>query len=119
MIHRVYFTPGMFGFGRLASYDYFAHVERALAERLRAAGHQIETHVIHVSPTASIRLRAAALAELVAGTCEGDGGDRGPIHLLGHSTGGLDARVVASPDVALPVGPEAVSWIPRLASVTT
>ena len=119
MMHRVYFTPGMFGFGRLASYDYFAHVERALTERLHAAGEQIETYVTDVSPTASIRRRAAALAELVARTCQGDGSDHGPNHLVGHSTGGLDARVVASPDAALPVGPEAVSWIPRLASVTT
>jgi hypothetical protein len=28
MLHHVYFSPGMFGFGRLGSYNYFAHVER-------------------------------------------------------------------------------------------
>ena len=73
MLHRIYFTPGMFGFGRLASYDYFGHLDRGLCARLRARGEQIETHVLQVSPTASIRRRAAKLAELVAETC-GDGG---------------------------------------------
>ena len=42
-----------------------------------------------VAPTASIRRRATRLAELIAKTCEDDDS---PIHLLGHSTGGLDAR---------------------------
>src|SRR5678815_1620994 len=90
LIYRIYFAPGMFGFGRLGSYDYFAHVERAITERLRAVGHDAYTYVLDVPPTASIRRRAAALTELVACTAdEGDGRD-GPIHLVGHSTGGLD-----------------------------
>lgn len=107
----------MFGFGRLASYDYFAHVERALSERLHAAGEDMEAHVVHVSPTASIRRRAEKLAELVASTCDLPTPDRGPIHLVGHSTGGLDARLVASPGVSLAVAP--LAWRSRLASITT
>lgn len=117
MLHRLYLSPGFFGFGRLASYDYFAHLERALGERLRAQGEEVETHVVHVSPTASIRRRALKLTELVASTC-GDGPQGGPIHLIGHSTGGLDARLVASPGVALAVPPEKLAWRSRLASVT-
>jgi hypothetical protein len=109
----------MFGFGRLASYDYFVHVERALSERLHAAGDDIEAHVVHVSPTASIRRRAATLAELVASTCDLPTPEHGPIHLVGHSTGGLDARLVASPGVSLAVPPRALAWRSRLASVTT
>jgi triacylglycerol lipase len=115
MLHRIYFTPGMFGFGRLASYDYFGHLDRALCTRLRARGEQIETHVLQVSPTASIRRRAAKLAELVAETC----GDDGPIHLIGHSTGGLDARLVASPSASLAAPPGALAWRDRLVSITT
>ena len=38
MHHRIYYSPGIFGFGRLASYDYFEHVELALESRFRAAG---------------------------------------------------------------------------------
>jgi len=116
VLHRLYFSPGMFGFGRLASYDYFAHLERALTEELRAHGEEVATFVVDVAPTASVRRRAARLAELVERTCDDDDG---PIHLVGHSTGGIDARLVAAPDVDLPCDTRALAWLPRLASVTT
>ncbi len=120
MLHRLYFSPGMFGFGRLASYDYFAHLERAIGDRLRASGGEVETYVVDVAPTASVRRRAAKLAELVARTCsdEDERGDGLAVHLVGHSTGGLDARLVASPGVLLPCEPDALRWLPRLRSVT-
>ena len=114
-VHHVYLAPGMFGFGKLASYDYFAHVERALSARFEAAGVQLATHVVDVAPTASIRRRATRLADLVARTSGSDA----PIHLLGHSTGGLDARLVASPSARLPVPAATMAWLPRLRSVTT
>jgi triacylglycerol lipase len=119
MLHRIYLSPGMFGFGRLASYDYFAHLERALHERVRAAGDDVEIHVVHVEPTASIRRRALRLTEVVASTCDVSNPLAGPIHLIGHSTGGLDARMVASPSVSLSAAPEALAWRPRIASVTS
>jgi triacylglycerol lipase len=112
-MHHVYLSPGMFGFARLASYDYFVHVERALAARFRDAGQQVELHVVDVLPTASIRRRATKLAELIEQTATGDGA----IHLLGHSTGGIDARLVASPG-SLPLA-GTMAWLPRLRSVTT
>lgn len=105
----------MFGFGRLATYDYFAHVERALVRRFRDAGEDLVTYVVDVAPTASIRRRATRLAELVARTAE----DRGPIHLLGHSTGGLDVRLVASPSAHLPTSSENLAWVGRLRTITT
>src|ERR1700678_4209148 len=95
MRHTVYLSPGMFGFGRLASYDYFTHVQRELSARMRGRGMEVVTHVTHVFPTASIRRRALTLAELVADTCGGSDRALGPIHLVGHSTGGLGARVGA------------------------
>ena len=115
MIHHIYLSPGMFGFARLASYDYFAHVIRALDARFRAAGQAIETHVSDVLPTASVRRRAGRFAEMIRETAGGEG----PIHLLGHSTGGLDARLVASPSARLPIAEETLSWLPRLRSITT
>lgn len=118
MLHRAYFAPGMFGFGRLASYDYFKHLDAALAERFRDAGHRLDTFVVDVPPTASLRRRAAKLHDLVARSCENDLDAGGPIHLVGHSTGGLDARLVASPGAHLPTQETRV-WIPRLRSVTT
>jgi hypothetical protein len=115
MLHHVYFCPGMFGFARLASYDYFGHVDRALTTRFQRAGATLVTHVSDALPTESVRRRATRLAELVARTS----GDSGSIHLLGHSTGGLDARLVASPGARLPVADAALAWLPRLRSLTT
>ena len=113
-LHHLILTPGMFGFGRLASYDYFVHVDKALARRLADAGVQAKIHVADVPPTASVRRRTVKLTRFVAEIDEG-----GPIHLLGHSTGGLDARLAASPSVTLTVAPELLTWLPRLRSVTT
>ena len=109
----------MFGFGHLASYDYFAHLERALSDRLRGVGDDVEIHVVHVAPTASVRRRALKLAEVVAKTCDAANPSAGPIHFIGHSTGGLDARLVASPSVSLAATSKALVWRSRIASVTT
>ena len=104
----------MFGFGRLGSYAYFAHVQRELEARFAAAGIELVAHVIEDLPTASIPRRAARLAEVVTESS----GDRDPIHLLGHSTGGLDARLVASPSTRS-ISPDKLRWLPRLRTVTT
>jgi pimeloyl-ACP methyl ester carboxylesterase len=112
MRQHVFLSPGMFGFGRLGSYNYFAHVERELTARFAAAGHELVPHVIEDLPTASIRRRATRLAELVSQT-----GGTEPIHLLGHSTGGLDARLVASP-ATRSIPADTLGWLPRLRSVT-
>ncbi|CAN5633867.1 hypothetical protein BH09MYX1_BH09MYX1_01860 [soil metagenome] len=102
----------MFGFTRLASFDYFSHLERELGARFRDAGIELAMHVSDVPPTASVRKRSALLAKLIEHTATGDG----PIHLLGHSTGGLDARLVASPRTHLR---RHAHWMARLCSVTT
>jgi hypothetical protein len=114
MRHHVYFSPGMFGFGKLGSYTYFVHLERELTARFAAAGHELVSHVIEDLPTASIRRRSHRLAELVQRTA----GDSDPIHLLGHSTGGIDARLVASPSTTSIPASE-LAWLPRLQSITT
>jgi triacylglycerol lipase len=111
---HVYLAPGMFGFARLASFEYFEHVVEALRERLSRHGRRAAIHVCEVHPTSSVRRRAAKLARMVHATATGDG----PIHLVGHSTGGLDARMALSPDASL--GEDApLGWASRVASVTT
>jgi hypothetical protein len=116
MVHRVYCSPGLFSFGRLGVFDSFVHVERSLERRFRERGHDCLCVVADAPPTASVHRRAALLAETVRRTC---GVNDGPIHLLGHSTGGLDARLLTSPRARLPVPAEALDWVPRVASVTT
>jgi hypothetical protein len=66
-----------------------------------------------------MRRRAALLAETVSRACGDDPRHQGVVHLVGHSTGGLDARLVATPDAVLSVGPEMLTWLPRLRSVST
>jgi triacylglycerol esterase/lipase EstA (alpha/beta hydrolase family) len=111
--HYVYLIPGLFGFGQLAGYDYFAHLERAIAERFAAAGIELALHVVPTPPTASIAVRAAMVASTVARTA----GSYGPIHLVGHSTGGLDARLLLSPGLALPLANGELDWTQRVRRV--
>lgn len=97
LVHRVYLVPGFFGFTNLGDLAYFGHVRAALAAVLAARGVAAEIHVVRTLPTASLRRRAARLAETIAATA----GAAGPIHLVGHSSGGLDARLFTAPGVEL------------------
>jgi len=111
---HIYLAPGMFGFARLASFEYFEHVVRAFEERFRLYGRRAEVHVCEVHPTSSVRRRGAKLAHMIDATA---GAGDGPIHLVGHSTGGLDARLVAAPTAQLGAGTP-FGWRRRLRSVT-
>lgn len=113
--HHVYLVPGMFGFGRLAGYDYFEHVERALGRRYGDAGVPLHMEVVAAPPTASITVRANVLARAIAATA----GEHGPIHILGHSTGGLDARLLLSPGSQLDLTTPPPRWMGRVRSLVT
>lgn len=95
---HIVLVPGFFGFGRLGDISYFAGVKPLLQARLAEAG--LEAHVIEVvtAPTASIRRRAASVVEAIAEAA----GNAGDIHVVGHSTGGLDARLAVAQTAALP-----------------
>lgn len=110
--HHIVLIPGMFGFSRLAGYDYFVHVATALGDRMRTAGEPCEIVVVSAPPTGSIRRRTQVVIDTIEEHCtKGDG----PIHLIGHSTGGLDARLLTSPSVTLDVP----SGIERVRTVVT
>ncbi len=116
VVHRVYFVPGMFGFGHLAGYDYFKHVRAGLEQRFAQAGVEALFEDVPAPPTSSLRYRSRILAATVAKSAGSDGG---PIHLIGHSTGGLDVRLVLSPKVNLGVTPEQLAWRDRVVSAVT
>jgi triacylglycerol esterase/lipase EstA (alpha/beta hydrolase family) len=94
--HHIYLIPGFFGFINFGRLIYFGHVRDALERWFDGRGIRCEIHRIRVSPTASLRTRAAQILESVA-----QSSTAGPIHLIGHSTGGLDARLLCTPGVDL------------------
>lgn len=108
-------VPGFLGFQRLGSMSYFVKVEELLlrlGERLRE---EVQVRAIRTLPTGSLGSRAAKLAEFVDSLPD-DGGD---VHLLGHSTGGLDARLFLSPGASLPTTVDVAAAASRVRSVVT
>jgi triacylglycerol lipase len=94
---------GLFGFnqiglGRLTLATYF----RGIPEWLRAAGNRVL--VPKVPPIAGIEARAKRLGEQIAAEFPDE-----PVHLIGHSMGGLDARMLQSDP----------AWSGRVLSLTT
>ncbi len=96
--HHVFLIPGFFGFANIGELLYFAHVRSYLPLACARLGLELAVHTLATSPTASIPRRAERLLEALAGAAAEDGA---PIHLVGHSSGGLDARLLASPGVSL------------------
>jgi triacylglycerol lipase len=113
-VHNVYLIPGMFGFANLAGYDYFGHVRSAIERRYADAGVPVSVQVVAPPPTASLRHRARLLARAVHRSA-----GPGPIHLVGHSTGGIDVRLVLSSTRNLRVEAEDLRWTERVASAVS
>ena len=91
--HHIFLVPGFFGFANLGDLKYFKHVQEVLEARLASRG--IDAHVVQVktAPTSSIKKRAQRLLQQM---CDHAGADSAPIHLIGHSSGGLDARLLVA-----------------------
>ena len=95
---QVILVPGFFGFGRLGDISYFAGVRAALQSSLGRRGIAVELREVLTPPTASVRQRAARVLEALVEAARGEG----DIHLVGHSTGGLDVRLAIAETAALP-----------------
>lgn len=113
--HFVYLVPGFFGFANLGGITYFHHVHDALQAEFNQRGLEVEIIPVATLPTGSIRARTARLVEQVAATA----GEKGVIHLVGHSTGGLDTRLMVTPSVALPSEVDVEPLARRVRSVVT
>jgi triacylglycerol lipase len=97
--HHVILVPGFFGFGSLGELTYFIGVREALERAFERFSLNVNVVEVPTLPTASIRHRAARVHETLANIAESDDG---PIHIVGHSTGGLDARLAITPTSSLP-----------------
>ncbi|HEX4385474.1 MAG TPA: hypothetical protein VH083_21085 [Myxococcales bacterium] len=112
----IVFIPGFFGFGSFGHPDrplieYFAHVEDAV---LRALPRQMRFAVHQPPPAGSLLERAKSLhdksVELLQAGAE-------KLHFVGHSTGGVDARLLANLKYTLL--PERAELVKRFGSITT
>lgn len=99
---EIYLVPGFLGFVELGSLGYYLDVAEVLQQAL--ARHRIDAtiHATATVPAGTIRQRAAKLAHEIAKRTTDDPDT--PVHLIGHSTGGLDLRLLLSPGSSLDVG---------------
>lgn len=114
--HYIYLIPGFFGFANLGRLRYFVHVDNELRRRCARLGIEAHIHVVRTRPTASLPMRAARVVETIAATM---GRRAGAVHLIGHSSGGLDARMVAAPQIRLPTDLDPARYVERVRSVVT
>ena len=98
MRRQVYLVPGFFGYSRLGGLNYFMRVREVLEAALARRGIEAEVYECATQPTGSIRNRTTRLMDEIKGY---GGLEADEIHLVGHSTGGLDIRLLATPGVRI------------------
>jgi len=97
--HVVFLVPGLLGFENFSTFAYF---EDRVVASLRAALEQswkqpAAVVAVPIPPTASLRLRQEMLVQTIARRLEALEKERSEfrhIHLIGHSTGGVDANLL-------------------------
>ncbi len=94
---HIFLIPGFFGFVNFGKLVYFTHVREFLEEACGRQRLAVEIHRVRLPPTSSLRVRALELAKTIRETVP----EGAPVHLVGHSTGGLDARLFTTPGVSL------------------
>jgi len=116
--HHVLLIPGFFGFGKLGELSYFSGVREAIESSFERLGLAVTVTEVPTLPMSSIRWRAALVLETLAAVASQA---EGPIHLIGHSTGGLDARLAIAPTASLPsrVAFDAYDRVKSLVTVCT
>ena len=98
MTRLVFLVPGFFGFTTIGSVSYFHDVEHSLSRALGKRG--IDARIVHcpTQPTGSIVRRADSLRRHVI---ENGGLKARELNFIGHSTGGLDVRMLLTPGVKI------------------
>lgn len=95
---KVFLVPGFFGFTELGSFNYFHRVSEVLGQALAERSVPADIVEVKTLPTGSIRRRAIRLVDFVR---QSGGLERDELHFVGHSTGGLDIRLLLTPGVQL------------------
>jgi hypothetical protein len=113
---HVLLIPGFFGFANLGDFAYFGHVREYFATHMRRRGIPGEVRVVQTFPTASLPRRAACVLETMAELLDGDDG---VVHLVGHSSGGLDARLMVAPEAQLPTTLDAEKYARKVRAVVS
>lgn len=114
--HHVFLVPGFFGFLSFGEMTYFSAVAELLEHRLVELGLDARVQAVGTLPTASLRARAAALARAVASAHVPP---EAHIHFVGHSSGGLDVRLMTAPGVVLPIDFDLEALARRVRTVVT
>ncbi|HTN50389.1 MAG TPA: hypothetical protein VMK32_13255 [Burkholderiaceae bacterium] len=114
----VFLVPGFFGFTSVGAVSYFEDVEQTLGRALKLRGAEARIVRCQTQPTASIPRRADALRRQVL---RSGGLAARELHFIGHSTGGLDVRMLLAPGVKIASdGAERIARLTRTAiSVAT
>lgn len=99
--YPIVLAHGFFGFEKFAGLNFISYFYK-VKDRLNAEG-ELEVYTPPVDPFNNSELRAQALLKQVEAIVLQTG--RGKVNLVGHSQGGLDARVVATlrPDLVASV----------------
>jgi triacylglycerol lipase len=97
----VFLVPGFFGFSSVGAVNYFEDVERSLGSALGRRG--VDARIVRcvTQPTASIPRRADRLRRQVISN---GGLAARELHFVGHSTGGLDVRMLLTPGFKIAEG---------------
>lgn len=95
---HIFLIPGFLGIENLGEVVYFGHVRALLTRSFQELGIDVRIHPVCSYATSSVRKRTLGLAQTIAK--EAGLGDE-PLHLIGHSTGGLEARLLCTPNTSL------------------
>jgi hypothetical protein len=113
---NVYLVPGFFGFTSLGAFNYFYRVSEVLDDALKERCKEATVVECQTRPTGSIRRRADRLLQDIIDT---GGLEADELHLIGHSTGGLDVRMLVTPGVRLRPGPAEEQVASRVRTAVT
>jgi pimeloyl-ACP methyl ester carboxylesterase len=113
---HVFLVPGIFGFTSGGGLSCLAHARRVLEPALAELAIDAEVHEVVTTQATSITRRAVELLEAILRSPAAESGE---IHLIGHSAGGLDARMLATPNVSLRTELNPKEIAPRIRTVVT